>query len=198
MEIMIVVAIIAGVVAIGIPRLANQKGRMRSEVQRIAVLSREIFNAARLQNRTFRLVFEMGATSSRFYVESAPGQVALLSEEQQKELDEETDDREAELKKLNPNKFEIETKYVKKPEEMPGGLRIESIEYAGRKTGATPPGEGDKAIKATIHYFPQGLAEQAVIRFTDGTSLGWTIVINPLTGKANIFDKKLSLKDIGQ
>ncbi len=69
MEIMIVVAIIAGVVAIGIPRLANQKGRMRSEVQRIAVLSREIFNAARLQSRTFRLVFEMSASSSRLYVD---------------------------------------------------------------------------------------------------------------------------------
>ncbi len=197
MEIMIVVAIIAGIVAIGIPRLANQKGRMRSEIQRIAVLSREVFNAARLQNRTFRIVFEMGASTSRFYVESAPGQVALLSEDQQKELDEKTSMDKEEIAKRNPNKFELETKYVKKPEEMPGGLRIESIEYAGRKEGITHP-DDEKVIKATVHYFPQGLAEQAVIRFTDGKTLGWTIVINPLTGKANVFDKKLTLKDIGQ
>lgn len=194
---MIVVAIIAAMVAIGIPRLANQKGRMRSEVQRIAVLSREVFNAARLQNRTFRIVFEMGASSSKYYVESAPGQVTLLSEEQQKDLEEETDMREEELKKLNPNRFEIETKYVKEPEPLPGDLRIEGIEYAGRKEGIDSP-DGEGAVKATVHYFPQGLAEQAVIRFTDGKTLAWTVVIHPLTGKAHVFDKKLTLKDVSQ
>lgn len=194
---MIVVAIIAAMVAIGIPRLANQKGRMRSEVQRIAVLSREVFNAARLQNRTFRIVFEMGASSSKYYVESAPGQVAMLSEEQQEDLDEKTSMDKEELAKRNPNKFEIETKYVKKPEPMPGDLRVEGIEYAGRKEGLNPP-SGEGATKATVHYFPQGLAEQAVIRFTDGKTLAWTLVINPLTGKASVFDKKLTLKDIGQ
>ncbi len=198
MEIMIVVAIIAGLVAIGVPRLANQKGRMRSEVQRISVLSREVFNAARLQNRTFRIVFEMGASSSKYYVESANGQIALLNEAQQQEFNEKTSMDQEEAAKLNPNRFELDTKYVKKPEALPGDLRVESIEYAGRKEGTVPPSEGDKAIKATIHYFPQGLAEHAVIRFTDGKTLAWTLVINPLTGKASVFDKKLTLKDIGQ
>lgn len=194
---MIVVAIIAGLVAIGVPRLANQKGRMRSEVQRIAVLSREVFNAARLQNRTFRIVFEMGQSSSKFYVESANGQIALLNEAQQKDLDEKTSMDKEELAKLNPNKFEIETKYVKKPEDLPGDLRVEAIEYAGRTEPLESP-DGEGVTKATVHYFPQGLAEHALIRFTDGKTLVWTLVVNPLTGKATVFDKKLTLKDIAQ
>ncbi len=197
MEIMIVVAIIAGLVAIGVPRLANQKGRMRSEVQRIAVLSREVFNAARLQNRTFRIVFELSQSSSKYYVESANGQIALLNEAQRKDFDEKTSMDKEELAKLNPTKFELETKYIKQPEEMPGDLRVEGVEYAGRSEGLNAP-SGEGVTKATIHYFPQGLAEQAVIRFTDGKTLAWTLVINPLTGKANVFDKKLTLKDIGQ
>ena len=113
------------------------------------------------------------------------------------EFDEKTSMDKEELAKVNPNRFELETKYVKKPEPMPGDLRIEGIEYAGRNVGINPPG-GEGVVKATVHYFPQGLAEQAVIRFTDGKTLNWTLVINPLTGKANVFDKKLTLKEIGQ
>ena len=107
MEILIVLAIIGAIVAIGVPKLANRKGQMRSEIQRIAVLSREIFNAARLQNRTFRLVFDLGINGARYYVESAAGQVQLLTEEQQKELDEKTSERREALAKQRDCEFPL-------------------------------------------------------------------------------------------
>lgn len=197
MEILIVVAIIGAVVAIGVPKLTNKRGKMRSEIQRIAVLSRELFNAARLQNRTYRLAFEMNKETAKFHVESANGQITVLNEEQQKELqDKSSVDREEYLKSHAPQ-FEVDTKYVKTPEQFPTDLRIDSIEYAGRKTGLGPPDDDEKVGRAYIHYFPQGLAEQALIHLSDGKNLHWTISIHPLTGKAIVQDGTLTLKDLG-
>jgi general secretion pathway protein H len=196
MEIMIVVAIIAAVVAVGAPKLANQKNKMRGEIQRIAILSREVFNAARLQNRTFRIVFDMAPGGQhKYYVESAAGQATLLTEEKQKELDEKTSMRKEELAELNTTSYQIETKFVKQPEPLPGGLQISDIEMAGTKEPIKP--EGDRSVKGFIHYFPQGLTQQALIHFTDGKSLNWTIAINPLTGKATVLNGRVEAKDIG-
>lgn len=197
MEIMIVVAIIAAVVAIGAPKLVNKRGQMRSEIQRIAVLSRELFNAARLSNRTYRIAFDMGQDTARFYVESANGQVAVMTEEQQKDFNDKISVDREEILKNKAGKFELDPKYVKKPEQLPNGLRVDSIEFAGRKTGFVPPSDSEKTSKAYVHYFPQGLAEQAVIHFSDGKTLHWTIIINPLTGKAIIQDGTITLKDLG-
>lgn len=189
-EVMVVIAILAAVMAVGAPRLFQTSTSMRTAVRKFAVMTREVRNVARLYNSTMRIVISMNDDKGHSYwIESASGNVQLLSADQQKELDEMTSlAREDEKPK---NEFSQDSRVLKSPEKLPRGFFIESIEIAGRE-------QNTKNGTAYVHFFPQGLAEQAVIHFTDRKTLNWTIVINPLTGRADVYERKLSLKDLKQ
>lgn len=187
-EVMIVIAIIAGVLAIGAPRMFNTKNQMRSAVRKMAVVTRDIRNVARLKNSTVRLVIRMSEEKGHAYwVESAQGNVRLLSQEQEEELDKLTDLQREEM--AEKNKFQPETSIVKNPVTLPRGMFFESVEYASRKDAVT---EGT----TYIHFFSQGLSEEAAIHLTDKKGLNWTITIHPLTGRAEVYERNVSLKEL--
>ena len=52
--------------------------------------------------------------------------------------------------------------------------------------------------KAYIHFFPQGIIEEAAIHISNGKKgeAGWTITYNSLTGKGHIIDKYIPLKNL--
>lgn len=188
-EIMIVIAIIAGVLALGAPRLFSTRTQMQSAVRKVAVLPREIRSISRLFNRTSRLVVSIDDEEGHYYwVESATGNVLLLSAEDQKELDSLTSLRREEEEQNTPD-FAIEKRITKRPVQLPRGLYFESVEYTSKEEAIT-------SGKAYIHFFPQGLAEEAAIHLTDRGNLNWTIVINPLTGRAEAYQRKVSLEEL--
>jgi general secretion pathway protein H len=49
---------------------------------------------------------------------------------------------------------------------------------------------------AYIHFFPEGFVEAAAVQITNGKSLTWTLVFNPVTGQADIIEQARALKDI--
>jgi type II secretory pathway pseudopilin PulG len=185
---MIVLAIIVGVLTIAAPKLFSTSTQMRSAIRKIATITREVRNNARMYNMTTRLVIEMkkeGAHS--FWVESSNNEVTLLTEEQEKELERLTSiQREGEKPKTS---FTPETRVLRNPVTLPRGLFFESVELSTRERAAT---EG----KAYIHFFAKGYSEDAAIHVTDRKTLNWTIVVNPLTGRADVFERNISLKDL--
>lgn len=187
-EIMIVIAILAAVLAIGAPRLFDTKNQKRSAVRKLAVTTRDIRNVARLKNATVRLAINMDDEKGHSYwVESASGNVRLLTEEQEEELSRLTEMQRGESEEKG--QFSPETSIVKKPVQLPRGLFFESVEYGTKKeaiTGGT----------TYIHFFSQGLAEETAIHLTDKQSLNWTITIHPLTGRAQVFERKVALKEL--
>jgi general secretion pathway protein H len=189
-EIMIVMAIIAAVLAIGGPRLFDAKNEMRRAVRELAILPRELRDNSRLFGLTTRLVITMDEEKTHtISVESASGSALLLSEEQENELAKLTEMQRADV--AQKDSFHPETRILKKPKNLPRGLFISAVEYATRS----------KAVvngKAYIHFFPQGLAEEAAIHLTDKKSLNWTIVIEPLTGRAQVFERNVALKELNQ
>lgn len=186
-EVMIVMVILVAVISIGAPALFNSSSAMRNSIREFAVRTREIRNVARLSNSTMRIVISMNDEKGHSYwIESASGNVTLLTEDQQKELESEGIDQRDEG--APKNEFAVDTRVLKKSQPLPRGLFFESIEYAHKS-------EATKGI-AYIHFFPQGLAEEAAIHLTDKKNLNWTITINPLTGRAEVFERKLSLKEI--
>ena len=70
-----------------------------------------------------------------------------------------------------------------------GGLLIEGVEINGRSKEFT---EG----RAYVHFFPQGLSDEAVIKLGDRKNQHWSIVIHPLTGAAEIFNRSVTLKEL--
>lgn len=184
-EILIVIAIIGAVLAAIAPKIGNKKSEMKAAVRHLAALTHEIHNAARLYNSTFRLVLKYDEKKGHsYFIESSSGNVTLLSEEQQDDLKDE--DKEKEAKRAG---FSEDARVLKKPQALPSGLFFAETEYGNR----------DEAIEggvAYIHFFPQGLTEEAVIHLTDKKTLNWTIALHPITGHANIFEKKVSLKEL--
>ncbi len=187
-EVMVVLAIIGAILVTVAPRLVDRKTTMKSTVRAFASTTREIHNASRLFNSTYRLVISMSAEEGHsYYIESAPGNVPLLTDDQLKDESKLSDEElEEKQKKIG---FSADARILKSPVSLPRGLFFEEIEYGNRSYVIS---EG----KAYIHFLPQGLVEEAVIHLTDRKTLNWTIAIHPITGQSDIFDGKKPLKEL--
>jgi general secretion pathway protein H len=186
-EVMMVMVILVAVMSVGAPMLFTTQSAMRSAVRELATRTREIRNIGRLYGSTMRLVINMDDEKGHSYwVESATGSVTLMSDEQKKEFEKMTSvQREKEAPK---KEFEMDSRVMKKPQKLPKGFFFESVEFAGRETKTTG--------QAMIHFFPAGISENVAIHFTDRKRFEWTIAINPLTGRADVYERKLTLKDL--
>lgn len=183
-EILIVVTIIAGLMAVMLGTGPRKESQVKKLSRHILVLSKDVRNQARLKSRTYRIVFHMPPTGNHSYwVESADG-IALPKTREQLEEIERLDEE------LRPKEnFQKDEKFTKNAFDLGDKLFFGGIETQTQEDMAT---EGD----AYIYYSPQGLVEASAVHLTDKGDLNWTLFINPLTGKVDIVNKKLSLKDI--
>ncbi len=187
-EIMIVLLIVGGILAIGGTRLFNPNENRRGQVRKIAVETKELRTNARLQNATFRMVFQMDKEKGhKFWVESASGHALQLSEAQEKELDSLTTIQREDSYK-GKSKFTKDRKLGKETE-LTTGLFFEGIEISGRSKEIT-------SGLAYVHFFPQGLSDEALIKIGDRLNQHWTIKIHPLTGSAEIMNGTRSFKEL--
>lgn len=187
-EVMIVLAILGGILAIGGSQLFRSSTTMRTFVREMAIRTREIRNVARMTNSTMRIVISMNDEKGHSYwIESAPGTATMMSEEQLKELERMTSIEREE--KAPKKQFDQDSRILRSPQKLPRGLFFGSVDYATR---AEPVTSGT----AYVHFFPQGLAEEVAILLTDKKNLNWTITVNPLTGRADVYERKVSLKEL--
>jgi general secretion pathway protein H len=47
-----------------------------------------------------------------------------------------------------------------------------------------------------MYFSPEGLVEPMLVQITDKAKLTWTLIFNPLTGRTDIIEKALTLKDL--
>ncbi len=192
-EIMIVLAIMAGIMSLSVNYLVSSNRSQKKFLHQFALVSKEIQSKAKLYNATFRIVIRLGAEDSdeeqSFWVErSRVAGVLLEGESPIKDILEAKEDNED----SPPSDFSLAKKVFKEPQIIPKGLRISSVEMATAKAEIT---EG----YAYIYFLPQGLVDESAIHFKS-TQLEvqkhWTIAFHPLTGKANTLPKYIALKDI--
>ena len=179
---MIVLGIVAALVVVGLPRIQGQKNKIKTVVRQLATLSREVRNHARLKRMTYRVVFKMDDKPS-YWIEAAAGNVLIPSEatfEKMQRLDE---------KERPANPFQKVDKPLKGEKELPSGIKFASIETPAHPDPLT------KGI-AYVYYTPEGLVEKAVIQISNENNQTWSLILNPLTGQADMVDKPVSLKDL--
>jgi prepilin-type N-terminal cleavage/methylation domain-containing protein len=187
LEVLIVLAIIGGVLAIGSSSIFSTKDAWRSSVAKIGVATRELRNLARLKNNSTRLVIDLTDKDKHlFSAESAPGTVLKMTEEQMRDLDRLTDEQKAAV--LARRQFTPETKVFKKPQALPRGFFVESVEVPGEEEPRT---DG----KVYINFSAAGLVDSAAIHFTDRKTIRWTLIVNPLTGRSDVYERHVPLKD---
>ncbi|MCB0391843.1 MAG: prepilin-type N-terminal cleavage/methylation domain-containing protein [Bdellovibrionales bacterium] len=191
MEIMIVVAILAALAAMVIPRIGNRNNEIKSEVRQLATLTRQVRSSAKLQNATFRLVLDLGEPGSenkhQYWLEKSTNEF-LLTENREENYIKSLEDKEEEEEVGTPQAFQQDKSILRGPHELPSGMFIESVELSGFEKDL-------RAGKIFIHFFPSGRVEEAAIHLKLEENQ-WTLAIHPLTGKTDIASQYVSLKDI--
>jgi hypothetical protein len=110
-----------------------------------------------------------------------------LSEAQQKEIDSLTQIQ-REDSYQGKSKFTKDRKLGKETS-LTTGLVFEGVEISGRSKEIT-------SGLAYVHFFPQGLSDEALIKIGDGKDQHWTIKIHPLTGSAEIMNGTRTFKEL--
>ncbi len=198
LEVMVTVAIIAGVVALVLPRINTKGNKAKSHIRKLTTLSKELHTRAKLNGSVYRLVIDMkdgveGDENHTYWIERS-NQKTLISEKELQELEEARKegtlekDKDGKPKPI-PGGFEMDTQILKTVQELPSGLRFSELE----KTNSEKPIVSGRAY---IHFFPQGLVEEAAIHLRITEDNQWTIAIHPLTGKADVVSSNVRLKEL--
>ncbi len=192
-ELMVVLAIMGGVVALSMPYIGSRNSKTKAVLRELSVLSRELHTRAKLQGVVYRLVIDMQEDTSGkrpvqlYWVEKANGGTVLKANEED-EAFKAAQDKDPKKGK-DPRAFEVDKSMIKKPRELPQGMTFEKVELSRAKDAITHG-------RAFIHYLPQGLVDEAAIHIKGEKTAAWTIAIHPLTGKAEVISKPLSLKEL--
>jgi len=197
LEVMIVLAILGGVIVLAMPYASNRNSQTRTFLRQLTVLSRELHTRAKLQGAVYRLVIDMKAASSRnekdapaqqYWVEKSNGR-AVIKPNEEGEAMEKARRNDKKEENADPRGFAMDTSLVKAPKELPSPLRFDRVELTRLKDAVT---EG----KAYIHYLPEGLVDEAAIHIRGDKNQIWTISIHPLTGRAELISKSVSLQEM--
>ena len=184
LEIMIVIGILGGLTVIALSTFRKKDSNIKKVARDFSVLAREVRNTARLKNMTHRIVFDTKPQKHAYWIESASGAVLIKSKdtlEKERSLSEE--DRPA-------NPFQKTEKFFKDKRELPPGFFFGLIESKDQPEAIHEDG------KAYMYFSPEGLVEPMLVQITDKAKLTWTLIFNPLTGRTDIIEKALTLKDL--
>jgi general secretion pathway protein H len=191
-EVMIVLAIAAAMIGLGMPRLFKNKDTIKTVSRNLLVMSRSIRDKARLTQSTYRIVIRMEPNNDAYWVEKANGvqliDPEMMTEEGQKKAKEALENLGSD-EKPPPPKFQPDKSVMKKEKLLPADVHFSSFESANTKEPIT---QGE----VYIHFSPEGFVEAAALQLTNGNKATWTLVFNPLTGQADIVEKAILLKDI--
>ncbi len=193
-EIMVVLAIVTAVVGIALPYMNNRNADTKKFLRQMTILSREIHQRAKVNGAVYRLVFDLKEIpvgdkmpQQYYWVERADKGAVLKENEEAFALEQATarEDRRA----PDNRGFQIDTNLTKEPRPIPFPMHITRIELTRLQNPIT-------SGKAFIHYLPEGLVDEAAILVKGIKEQSWTIAIHPLTGKAEVVSKDLSLRDL--
>lgn len=182
-EILIVMAILGGLAAIGVQKF-NRTENLKTVVRRMTTVIKKSRIYAKLNNQTYRLVLQIEKNKPhQYWVERSSKNVVF---------DNKDDDKfKINLKKEESDNggFSKATDVTKKAKDLPPGWFFTDIESSGQNQSAS---EG----LHYVYFLPQGVAEEAIIQIGDKKKTTWSIYIAPLLSQARVFPEAKNLKDL--
>lgn len=186
---MVVLTIIGAVIGVAGPRLFDKKADTRRVFRDFIVAGKDLKSRAKLSNSTYRLAFDLNPKGQSWWVEKSNKNIVLDKAKLEKELEAaKNPDSSAEKP---PPVFQPDTSIFKKKQTLASGYKFVQIESASLDMILT---DG----LAYIHFFPQGLIESSAIQIQDPKGTIWTLIYNPLTGRADILPEAKLLKDLAR
>ena len=189
-EILVVLAILASLISIGLPRILPKKTNLKKTLRHFRVLSKEVRNHARLNHRIYRIVLQMDPKKGFLYwTEKANEMISVLpASEENEEQEEQNSSKSQKAQIQNPLPFSKATKLMKRPKQLPKGIVFLKLEK-----------KGDTAKKSGlgyIHFFPSGRVEESAIYIGKPEHFTWTLFTHPLTGEMRIVQEEKTLEDL--
>ncbi|MFT4979399.1 MAG: prepilin-type N-terminal cleavage/methylation domain-containing protein, partial [Myxococcota bacterium] len=209
-EIMVVIAIIGIVVAVGAPALSGilalEQQRAISELAQTYIWLRD---EASLRNVTFRVAYNLDQNTWK--VEAGdPNTLVFSTPEEREANDREVQDRmdrytERELEEGAEDLRGISTRFdglddpaFTTEQKLPRGIHFAFVytpQYGegGMTASEDPPDTPEEEAIAYTYIFPDGTAEHIVIRIVDDDdeNYGYTLEIEPLTGAVRLTEDEI-------
>jgi general secretion pathway protein H len=205
-ELAIALAIVGLLIGVSIPVMDNiTRADLRAAASKTSGMIKATYDLAALSGKPCRLVFDFQANTVT--AEIADSRV-LLADPKSNRRDDDDDEEEDDDKRRVSDAEKLvaiarrevgQTVSVKKtarwskapgtvPWELPGSVRIKELMAEHLRDPAT---EG----KASLHFFPMGYCEHAVITFEDESERIFAVEVEPLTGRTRIDDKRIEYKE---
>lgn len=185
LEVMIVLAILASIVTLAIPQISSQNYSRKGFFRKLIALDKQLRSLAQLQNRTYRINFNIKKvgekTQTFFWVDYSNSAETITASK----------DNSTKNKVISNSEWTMAKKIFKKKKPLPHLLEILSIELEGFK----------KALNSgliSIYFFPEGLAQRAVIHFSGKKKQEWSFIINPFISKNSLLSENISFKEAFQ
>lgn len=213
-EVMVVLAIMAVVLGIGIPSLAAIFDlQQRSAARELAMTYSFLINEAAMRNVTFRIAYNLDAHSYQIEV-GDPDTLVFSDPETRAQWEAE---REEEMQRFNPSEGEegeeaeeedalnrfsgLTMPGFQSKVELPSNSMFSFVytpQYDGPQTPSEDPPEAAEDQKVVYSYvFANGVSEHTVVRIVsvDDPEDGYTLEVEPLSGRVSM---ESELTDIGE
>lgn len=187
----VALVIIGAIIAIAAPRLFDRKTDTRKVLRDFIVAGRDLKSRAKLGNVTYRLAFDLNEKEQSWWVEKSSRPVVLDKAEIEKQKEAASSAANSGDEAPPPPIFQADTSIFKRKQVLPSGYKFKQVESGTLDMMVT---EG----MAYIHFFPQGLIESSSLQIEDPKSNTWTLIYNPLTGKADVIPEAKTLKDLAR
>lgn len=179
LSVVMLISIVLSVVAVSSEGIFG--ARLTKTVNKLSAMARYTYNLASLRGKMHRLVIDIDGRS--YYVEEVEPvkacEEAFIEERDRK------DDKEGE--ETEPSGKLVKDMRIKK-EKLPKGI---SFSRVMTKHNKEPVEEG----KESIHFFPDGRAEKALIWVTDGDDT-FTVEVTSLLGTGIVHREELDPKEL--
>lgn len=217
-EIMVTIAIMLMVTAVMLPALSDAfMMQQRGAARKLALAFEQLHDEAILRNRTYRIAFNLDDHSWK--VESGEPDVAvfdsdkarLLFEKHEKEaLDALEPEQRATYMKAHASFSTPDDLQYADVIKLPENTHFKSIFTPQREEPVFPRGEGgakksrkddppdDEPLIVYSYVFANGSAEYTVVQLvdTEDASAGFTITVDPLSGRVDFHDELVDQKDL--
>ena len=212
-EIMVVIAVLALIVAVSIPSLGGLLDlQRRGSAKELAQTYQALVDEAALRNVTFRVAYDLDANTWKVEV-GDPGTLVFGSPEEREVHERELRDKMSRYTQREIEEGVAEDDLGEDPtqgqfeglselgfvteQQLPSDTRVEFVytpQYApdGARSELEPgeelPEDLEDRTIAHTYIFPDGSAEHTVVRLVDvdDPDDGYTIEVEPLTGKVNL------------
>lgn len=190
-EIVVVIMIIGGILAIAVPRMHINQKQPKSVIREFTTLFKEVRNRAKLYGVSYRIAIRLDNDNQGYWVEKSNA-VTYIDKEALEKIREQAKDpsRKKENEELNEKSaYQPDPTFSKKERKLDSKYIFKSVESGSQGIVQT---EGI----AYIHFFPQGFIEQILIQIEDPKKNIWSVTFNSITGQSFIIEDAKTLKDL--